>query len=145
MRATLGVIALSTVVFVSACKGGIESPDEYRKATAGVTSQLKKLDSLTRQVRTAGDPQRVNDGLGKVLPAAKALHGTLTGLEVSSPSLASVHGALLFAVEDHVAALTEVASKAQAMPIPESKQVVNDSAAALEEAVLTWQEALEAM
>ena len=145
MRALLGTVALSVVLIVSACKGGIESADEYKKATAGVASQLKKLDSMTRQVRTAGDPQRVHDGLEKVLPAAKALHGSLKGLQVSAPDISAIHGPLLFAVEDHVSALTEIASKAQAMPIPESKQVVNDSAAALDEAVVVWQEALDAL
>ena len=145
MRTLFVSLALIAGLSLMGCKGGISSTAEYQKATAGVASQLKKLDSVTGQVRTAGDPQRVNDALGKVVPAAKALQSTLNGLQIAEPNLSATHGAFLAAVNDHVAALDEVAAKAQGMPIPESKQIINDSAEALAAAVDAWQTELDAM
>lgn len=144
-RVTLFVAALSLLFLSTGCKSGPSDPASYRAAMGGMAPAMTKLETTTRDASTAGDPMQLSSALTKTVSSAKSLVSVIKKVEVSEPSLSGLHANLLGAAQNHLSALEEAAASAKATPIPETKTLMEDSTAALNEAIQEWNDALDGM
>ena len=138
-------LVMALALAAQACGGGPSDPASYRAAMKGLTPAMTKLANSTRDASTSGDPMQLSNALGKTVASANSVLSVIKKVEVSEPSLAGLHGDLQQAASDHVSTLQAAADGAKATPIPETKTMMNDSTDTLNEALETWNAALDAM